>query len=88
MVTPGHPWKVFDRTTSSGDTKDYGAAKAKTAMTESEESMRSIYGNPVKSSVFVGSPKHDLEKVRQATIQAGLEAGRISDGMELWESDV
>ena len=43
--------------------------------------------DPLKLSVFVGSPKKDLEKVRQAIIQAILEAGHIPDGMELWASE-
>ena len=42
--------------------------------------------DPVKLSVFVGSPKRDLENVRQAIIQAILEAGHFPDGMELWAS--
>jgi hypothetical protein len=49
--------------------------------------MRNTYGDPVKLSVFVGSPKRDLEAVRTAIIQAILEAGHIPDGMELWASD-
>jgi hypothetical protein len=52
-----------------------------------EGMMRSNCDDPIKLSVFVGSPKRDLEKVRQAIIQAILEAGHIPDGMELWASD-
>ena len=49
--------------------------------------MRHTYDEPLKLSVFVGSPKLDLEKVRHAIIHAILEAGHIPDGMELWASD-
>ena len=44
-------------------------------------------GDRVKLSVFIGSPKRELELVRSAIIQAVLEAGHIPDGMELWASD-
>ena len=47
------------------------------------ESLRS----PFKLSVFVGSPRRDLEKIRESIIRAILEAGHIPDGMELWASD-
>lgn len=49
--------------------------------------MRNLYGDPVKLSAFVGSPKQDLENIREAIIQAVLEAGHIPEGMELWASD-
>lgn len=43
--------------------------------------------DPFKLSVFIGSPKKDLENIRQRIIQAVLEAGHIPDGMEIWASD-
>jgi hypothetical protein len=49
--------------------------------------MKSTCETPFKLSVFVGSPKRDLESVRQAIIKAVLEAGHIPDGMELWAAD-
>jgi hypothetical protein len=44
-------------------------------------------GDRVKLSVFVGSPKRELETVRLAVIQAILESGHIPDGMELWAAE-
>jgi hypothetical protein len=52
-----------------------------------EESMINENDNPLKLSVFVGSPKRGLEKVRQQIIQAILEAKHIPDGMELWAAE-
>ena len=49
--------------------------------------MKNDAGETVKLSVFVGSPKRDLEDVRLAIIQAVLECGHIPDGMELWAAD-
>jgi len=49
--------------------------------------MKGTCDDPLKLSVFVGSPKKGLEKERQAIIQAILEAGHIPDGMELWAAD-
>jgi Domain of unknown function (DUF4062) len=46
--------------------------------------MRNAHGEPVKLSVFVGSPKRGLEHIRNAIISAISEAGHIPDGMELW----
>ncbi len=41
----------------------------------------------MKLSVFVGSPKKDLEDIRQEIIKSILEAGHIPEGMELWASE-
>ena len=49
--------------------------------------MKNTNKDPLKLSVFVGSPKKDLKDIRQRIIQAILEAGHIPDGMELWASD-
>ncbi|HEY2811340.1 MAG TPA: DUF4062 domain-containing protein [Rhabdochlamydiaceae bacterium] len=49
-------------------------------------SMRKSSGDPVKLSVFLGSPKRDLEAIRLQIQQAILGAGHIPDGMELWAS--
>jgi hypothetical protein len=48
--------------------------------------MRNVVDDALKLSIFVGSPKHDLEEIRQEIIQSILKAGHIPDGMELWAS--
>jgi hypothetical protein len=50
-------------------------------------SMKDSHGEPVKLSVFLGSPKRELEGIRKMIIQAILDAGHIPDGMELWAAD-
>lgn len=49
-----------------------------------EANVKTINEDPIRLSVFVGSPKRGLEKVRRKIIDAILNAGHIPDGMELW----
>lgn len=49
--------------------------------------MKNSYGDVTKLSVFLGSPKRDLEAIRLRILQAILDAGHIPDGMELWAAD-
>jgi hypothetical protein len=49
--------------------------------------VKNSYGDPTKLSIFLGSPKRDLENIRLRILQAILDAGHIPDGMELWAAD-
>jgi hypothetical protein len=46
--------------------------------------MKNPWGERLKLSVFVGSPRKGLEEPRERIIQAVLRAGHIPEGMELW----